>query len=188
MLAVAAEQLVGAHAGQDHLDAALAGGLAHEQRVDRGRVAYRLVEHVDHARQQADDVRRDLDLVQVDAEPRRDLPRVDGVVGHGLQPLVFGPEGDGVGVDPLACLVRQHGDDARVQAAGQEARHRHVRDEVRRDRLLDHRAQVGGRAVRGLVRHVRDAPVVLRPRSCRQGRMRAHEPGGSFRTPSMAHC
>ena len=99
MLAVAAEQLVGAHAGQDHLDAALARGLAHEQRIDRGGIADRLVEHVDHAGQQADDVRRDLDLVQVDAELRRDLPRVDGIVGHGLQPLVLGPEGDGVGVD-----------------------------------------------------------------------------------------
>ena len=121
MLAVAAEQLVGAHAGQDHLDAALASGLAHEQRVDRGGIADRLVEHVDHAGQQVDDIRRDLDLVQLDAELRRDLPRIDGVVGHGLQPLVFRPEGDGVGVDSLARLVRQHGDDARVQAAGQES-------------------------------------------------------------------
>ena len=102
MLAVAAEQLVGAHPGQDHLDAALARRLAHEQRVDRGRIADRLVEHVDHAGQQVNDVGRDLDLVQVDAEARRDLPCVDGVVGHGLQPLVLGAEGDRVGVDPAA--------------------------------------------------------------------------------------
>ena len=68
MLAVAAEELVGAHPRQQHLDAGGAGGLAHEQRVDRGGVPDRLVEDVDHPRQQVDDVRGDLDLVQPDAE------------------------------------------------------------------------------------------------------------------------
>ena len=56
MLAVAAEQFVGAHAGQDDFYAALTGGVAHEQCVDGGRVADRLVEHIDDARQQVHDV------------------------------------------------------------------------------------------------------------------------------------
>jgi hypothetical protein len=58
----------------------------------------RLVEGVHHAGQQAD-IRRDLDHVQVDAELAGDLPGADRVVEHGLESLVFGPEGDGVGVD-----------------------------------------------------------------------------------------
>ena len=90
MLAVAAEQLVRAHAGQQHLDAGVAGGLAHEHGVDRGRVTDRLVEDVDHPGQHVDDVRADLDLVQPDAQVRGHLPGVDGVVGHRLETLVLG--------------------------------------------------------------------------------------------------
>ena len=178
VLAVAAEQFVGAHPREDHLDAALARRLAHEQRVDRGRIADRLVEHVDDAGQQANDVGRDLDLVQFYAVPGRDLPRVDGVVRHGLQPLVLGAERDRVRVDAGIGPVRQDGDDAGVEAAGQEARHRHVGYQVRGDRLLDHRPQVRGRPGRGLGRHVRDTPVTpergasvraeARPRAGRQ--------------------
>ena len=106
-----------------------------------------------------DDVGRDLDLVQFYAVPGRDLPRVDGVVRHGFQPLVLGAERDRVGVDAGVGPVSQDGDDARVEAAGQEARHRHVGYQVRGDRLLDHRLQVRGRPGRGLGRHVRDTPV-----------------------------
>ena len=98
LLAVAAEQLVGTHPRQEHLDAALAGRLAHQQRVDGRGVADRLVEDVDHARQQVNDVRGELDLVQVDAELPGDLAGVDGIVRHRLQLLVLGPEGDRVGV------------------------------------------------------------------------------------------
>ena len=161
MLAVPAEELVRAHAGQDHLDPARPGRLAHQQRVDGGRVADRLVQRVHHARQQVDDVGRDLDLVQLHPEPRRDLAGVDRVVRHGLQPLVLGPEGDRVGVDLLGGAVREHGDDAGIQAAGQEAGHGHVGHQVGGDRLLDHPAQVRRRAPLGLPGHVRDPPVVL---------------------------
>ena len=56
MLAVPAEQLVGTHPGQDDLYATLARRLAHEQCVDRGRITDRLIEHVDDAGQQVDDV------------------------------------------------------------------------------------------------------------------------------------
>ena len=98
LLAVAAEQLVGAHPGQQHLDAALPGRLAHQQRVDRRRVADRLVEDVDHPRQEVNDVRGELDLVQVDAELPGHLAGVHGVVRHRLQLLVLRPEGDRVGV------------------------------------------------------------------------------------------
>jgi hypothetical protein len=99
--------------------------------------------------------------VQLHAELRRDLAGVDRVVGHGLQPLVLGPEGDRVGVDLLSGPVRQHGDDARVQAAGQEAGHRHVGDQVGSDRLLDDLAKVGRGAVGRVAGHVGDAPVLL---------------------------
>ena len=115
---------------------------AHQQRVDGGRVADRLVQRVHHARQQVDDVRRDLDLVQLHPELRRDLAGVDRVVRHGLQPLVLGPEGDRVGVDLLGGPVREHGDNAGVQAAGQEAGHRHVGHQMGGDGLLDDPAQV----------------------------------------------
>ena len=73
MLAVAAEQLVGAHPREQHLDPGLPGGLADQIGVDRGRVADGLVEEVDHPRQQVEHVGRDLDLVELDAELGRDL-------------------------------------------------------------------------------------------------------------------
>ncbi len=99
MLAVAPEQLVRTHPGQDHLDASRARCLAYEQRVDRRRLADRFIEHVDDARQEADDFGRDLDLMQADAEVVRHLPRVDRVVRHGLEPLVLAAESDRIGVD-----------------------------------------------------------------------------------------
>ena len=99
--------------------------------------------------------------MQLHAELRRDLAGVDRVVGHGLQPLVLGPEGDRVGVDLLGGAVRQHGDDARVQAAGQEAGHRHVGDQVGGDRLLDDPAQVGRWAGGRVAGYVGDLPVML---------------------------
>ena len=112
VLAVAAEQFVGAHPREDHLNATLARRLAHEQRVDRGRITDRLVEHVDDARQEVDDIGRDFDLVQFYAVPGRDLPRVDGVVGHGLQPLVLGAERDRIRLNAGIGPVGQDGDDA----------------------------------------------------------------------------
>ena len=72
----------------------------------------------------------DLDLVQVDAVTLRDLAGVDGVVRHGFEPMVLRPERDGVGVDLGIGLLRQHGDDARVETAGEEARDRDVRDQM----------------------------------------------------------
>ena len=107
MLAITAEQLVGAHPGQDDLHAACPGCLAHEQRVDRRRVADGLVEDVDHARQQIDDVRRDLDLVEIDAVAGRHLPGIDGVVRRRLQPLILRSERDRVGIDRGICLDEQ---------------------------------------------------------------------------------
>ena len=70
-----------------------------EQGVDRGGVADRLVEDVDDPRQQVDDVGLDLDLVQPDAEVGGHLPGVVRVVGHRLEPLVLGAEGDRVRLD-----------------------------------------------------------------------------------------
>ena len=130
VLAVAAEQLVGAHPGEQHLDPGGTSGVAHEQRVDRRRVTDRLVEDVDHPRQQVHDVGRDLDLVQRDAEVRGHLPRVVRVVGHRLEPLVLAPEGDRVGLEGRVLVRRQRGDDARVQPATEEGGHGHVGDEV----------------------------------------------------------
>ena len=105
------------------------------------------------------DVGRDLDLVQFNAVPGGDLPRINGVVRHGFQPLVLGAERDRVRIDPWIGPVRQDGNDAGVEAAGQEARDRHVGYQVSGDRLLDHRPQVRRRPGRGLGRHVRDTPV-----------------------------
>ena len=99
--------------------------------------------------------------MEFDTELLRDLPGVDRVVRHRLEALVLGPEGDRVGVYLLCGLVGQDGDDARIQAAGQEARHRHVGHQVRGDGFLDHRAKVRGRSGGGFGRHLRDAPVPL---------------------------
>ena len=160
VLAVAAEQLVGAHPGQDHLDPALARRLAHQHGVDRRRVADRLVEDVHHARQQVHDVRGDLDLVQVDAEPLGDLARVDRVVRHRLELLVLRPEGDRVRVDRAGVLVGEDRDDAGVEAAGQEARHRDIGHQVRPDRFLDHGPQVRGGLACGRRGSVLNPPVL----------------------------
>ena len=89
MLAVAAEQLVGAHAGQEDLDPDLPRRLADEIRVDRGGVADRLIEHRHDARQHVRHVRRDFDLVQLDPVGVGDLARIEEVVGHRLELAVF---------------------------------------------------------------------------------------------------
>ena len=104
---------------------------------------------------------RDLDLVQVNAVLPGDLARVDRVVRHRLQLLVLRPEGDRVRVDAGRLLVGEHRDDAGVQPAGQEARHRDVGDQVRGDALLDDGLQVGGGALGRLPGHVLHAPVGL---------------------------
>ena len=41
----------------------------------------------------------DLDLVQPDSEVVGQAPGIAGVVRHGFDSLVLGPEGDGVGLD-----------------------------------------------------------------------------------------
>ena len=89
-----------------------------------------------------------------------DLARVDGVVRHRLELLVLRPEGDRVGVDRARVLVGEDGDDAGVEAAGQEARHRDVGDQVRPDRFLDHRLQVRGRLASRRGGHVLNPPVL----------------------------
>ena len=78
-----------------------------------------------------DHIGLNLNLVQVDAVALRDLSGVDGVIRHGFEPIVLRPECDGVGVDLRVGLLRQHGHDARVEATGEEARHRDVSDQVR---------------------------------------------------------
>ena len=100
-----------------------AGCLAHEEGVDRGRVADRLVEDVDHPWKEVDDVRRDLDLVQRDAELLSHLARVHHVVGHGLEALVLLAEADRVGVHLRIRPFCEDRDDARIESAAQEARH-----------------------------------------------------------------
>ena len=145
--------------------------LAHEQRVDRGRITDRLIEDVDDPRQHADDVRRDLDLVQRDPVAGRDLPGVHGVVRHGFQPLILAAERDGVRVDPGVVPVRQHGDDARVQAAAEKAGHRHVGDQVGGDGFLDHRAP--GRPA------ARPPPRPPRRRSASSAGSSSSRPGGT---------
>src|SRR5260370_1013233 len=79
VLAVAAEQLVGAHPGEDHLDTAVPGRLAHQQRVDGRGISDRLVNDIDYPGKKADDVRRHLDFMQADAEVGRYRPRLNDV-------------------------------------------------------------------------------------------------------------
>ncbi len=160
MLAVAAEELVCAHAGQQHLHAGGPGALAHQQGVDGGGISDRLVEDVDDPGKQGDDVGADLDLVQADAQVLRHQPGVPGVVGHRLQALVLAAERDRVGLDVRVVVVRDRRHQARVEAATEERRHRHVGDQVRGHGALDDVPQVGlGRATRGAGRHLDRVPV-----------------------------
>ncbi len=55
---------------------------------------------------------------------RGQLAGRSGVVGHRLEALVLGPEGDGVGLDRRVRLARQRGDEARVEPAAEEGGHR----------------------------------------------------------------
>jgi hypothetical protein len=112
VFAVTTEQLVGAHAGQQDLDACFASGLAHEHGIDCGRVADRLVKDIYHTGKHVDHVRADLDLVQLDPQVCRHLACVDGVVRHGLEPLVLRPERDGVSLDGGVPVRGHRGDQA----------------------------------------------------------------------------
>ena len=138
VLAVAAEQLVGAHARQQHLYPGLPGGSADEVGVDGGRVADRLVQRMHHAREQVGHVGGDLDLVQPDAVPSGQLAGVGQVVRHCLQAPVLGPERDRVAVDVAVVAGGQDGEQAGVQPAGQEGGDGHVGHQMRGDRVLEH--------------------------------------------------
>jgi hypothetical protein len=65
--AVTAEQLIGAHTGEQHLDAGFPGGLAHQHGVDCCGVANRLIKNINDPREHVDDIRVDLDLMQLNA-------------------------------------------------------------------------------------------------------------------------
>src|SRR5258706_73502 len=119
--AITTEQLVGTHAGENDLHAPLMRGLAHQQGVDGGWISDWLIEHVNDPREQVNSLRTDLDLVQPNPELRSDLSRVHRVVRHRLEPLILLPKGDRVRIDRRVRLVREHGNDARVEPARQEA-------------------------------------------------------------------
>ena len=185
VFAVTPEQLVRAHPRQKDLDPGLTGPLRHEKGVDGGRIAGGFVEDVDHPRQQVDHVWPELDLMQFDPVALRDLPGVDGVIRHGFEPMVLVPERNGVGVDLGIGLLRQHGHDARVEPAGEEARHRDVCDEVGVHRVFDDLPEVVTPGLRSLA-----SSTMSQYRSTRQvpsGRNSAQVPGWSFSTPSMEH-
>jgi hypothetical protein len=141
VLAVAPEELVGAGAREQHLDPCLPGGLADQERVDRGRVADRLVEGGHHPRQHVGDVGLQLDLVQAQPQLVGEAAGVVRVVGHRLQAAVGLPEGDRPRLDGRILAVRQGGDDARVEPPGEQGGDRDVGDQVRPDRLLQDAAQ-----------------------------------------------
>jgi len=162
VLPVAAEQLVGAHPREQDLHPRLPGRPADQVGVDGGGVADRLVERRHHPGQEVDHVGGDLDLVQLDAVAGCHLAGVVGVVGHGLETLVLGAEGDRVGVDGGVGPLGQNGDDAGVESAGEEGRHGHVGDQVGSHRLLDDGPEVGRRGtVGGGGGHVGQPPVVV---------------------------
>ena len=104
---VAGEQLVRAHARQQHLDAKIARSLADEIGVDRRAVADRLVERAHHLRQHFREIRTDDDLVQIDAGCLRERSRVAEVVWHRLEFLILGPERDREAIEPINLLARR---------------------------------------------------------------------------------
>ena len=154
---------------------------AHEHGVDRGRVADRLVEDVDHPRQHVDDVRADLDLVQRDAEVRGHHAGVARVVRHGLEALVLGPERDRVGLDRGVAAAGDRGDEAGVQAAAEERRHRARRPRGAPRPTPRDRRQVGRAAAPRPRRPPRAGPSTgARPVACRPARTASTSPGGSL--------
>ncbi len=142
VLAIATEQLVGAHSGQQNLDAGFPGGLAHEHGVDRGRIADGLVQDIHDAREHVHDVGADLDLMQPDAQVCGHLAGIDRVIRHRLETLIFRTERDGVGLDSRVAARGHRRDEARVQPATQKGGHRHIGHHVRRHRLLEHLVEI----------------------------------------------
>lgn len=135
VLAVAAEQLVAPLAGEDDLD--VAGRLLRNEidGHDR-RVADRRIEVVDDLFVAVGEVlQRAGQLDVVDVEMRGDG---GGVLQFGVARHV---EADGERLDARRQLGGDRRDDRRVDAAGKEAAQRHVREHMRRDRVLDRLAQ-----------------------------------------------
>ncbi len=159
MLAIAGEELVGAHARQQDLHTRVPRRLAHEQRVDRAGVPDRFVEDPHQPGQHVDHVGGDLDLVQLDVVHVRHDPCELGVVGHRLETPVLRPEGDRVGLEVGNLASRQHGDDARIEATGQKGRDRYVGNEMGGNRRFDDLGEVGPFVARRLGSDVRSAPV-----------------------------
>ena len=132
--AVAAEQLVGALAGQHHLDvlACLAGG---EPQRDGGRVRHRVVQVPDDPGQAGEELLR-ADHVGdgLHAERRRR--------GHGVVDFVIALvlESDGEGQQAGRGLGRERAEGGRVHPAGQERADRYVAAQVNGHRVA-HRGQ-----------------------------------------------
>ena len=121
---VAAEKLVAAHAGEDHLHVA-ARELRHQIGGDEGRVGQRLVQVPHQPRQQAHDIGLDDDLVVLGAEQPRHLARVGQLVVQLLCGATL--EADGIGLDrPRRMARHRRHHRARVDAAGQEGTDRHI--------------------------------------------------------------
>ena len=129
------------------------------QGVDRGGVPDGLVEHVDHPREQVDDVGSDLDLVQADVELARDPTCVVRVVGHCLELLVLTSEPDRVCVDARIVAFGEHGHDARVEAPAEERGHGRIGHQMRHDRVLHDLTEIRSRILRGGRRDLGNVPV-----------------------------
>ena len=132
--AVSAEQLVGALAGQHHLDvlARLAG---REPQRDGGRVRHRVVQVPDDPGQAGEELLR-ADHVGDGLDAER------GRRGHGVVDLAvaLALESDGEGQQAGRGLGRERAEGGRVHPAGQERADRHVAAQVNGDRVA-HRGQ-----------------------------------------------
>ena len=131
MLAVAAEQLVGALAGER--DGHVVGGqLAEREEADRGEVRERLVEVPDQAPQVLGvALQLDLELVVVGAQR---LGHATGVGDLG----VLACEADREGLERLGHVARHQRDDqARVEAAAEHRAERHVAHQPHLHRLVE---------------------------------------------------
>ena len=95
-----------------------------------------------HARQHVCHIRCDFDFVQFDVVGLGDLARVEEVVGHGLQLLVFLAERDRIAFNLMALAGRDRGDQTGIEPAAEKSRYRHVGDHMRCYGLFDHRSKV----------------------------------------------
>ncbi len=160
---IAGEELVGPLARKQHRGAALARQPADQIAGDGGRIGDRLVEMIDQTGPELRHLWSDLDLPEPDSEGQSGGSRVRRVVVEAVDHVVLGGIGDGVTVEVAVALTGgQGGDQGAVEPAAEKGPHRHVGDQLARDRCFEELSQlgdgVGARAARRAVSEARVSP------------------------------